>query len=125
MTVHVEGRGKTLNMIFEEPERHSAPMQPMPMALEADKLPNADAILKTLAGIFPKGYQEVYYTDYQGCQSTTFGSVTKQECGVWMQQEHRTDVVFFWLTRQGNPWWNAKENPITSELKVVSDSVPE
>ncbi|HEY0526090.1 MAG TPA: hypothetical protein VGD08_22040 [Stellaceae bacterium] len=125
MTVHVEGRGKTLNVIFETPERHSAPIQPIPTALEADKLPNADNILKMLAGIFPKAYHEIYYSDYQGCQSTTFGNVTRQECGVWMQQEHRTDVVFFWLTRQGNPWWNAKENPIDSELKMVSDAVPE
>lgn len=124
MTVHMEGRGKTLNVIFDTPVRKSAPLQPMPKALEADKLPDADPPLKQLASVFPKGYHEIYYTDYQGCQSTTMGSLIKQECGVWMKQEHRTDVVFFWLTRQGNPHWNAHDNPIASEFAMIADRAP-
>src|SRR6185437_1087019 len=50
--------------------------------------------------------------------------VIKQTCGVWMQQEHRTDVVFFWLTREGNPWWAAKDNPIRTEHEMVAKLVP-
>jgi hypothetical protein len=124
MTVHVEGRGTTLNVIFEEPQRKQAPLQAKPTALDPDKLPDADPTLRQLASLFPKGYTEIYYSDYQGCQSTTIGNVIKQDCGVWMQQEHRTDVVFFWLTRQGNPSWSAQNNPIASELAMVSERAP-
>jgi len=121
MTVHLEGRGTTLNVIFEEPERKSGPK---PTPIEPERLPNADPTLKNFAALFPKGYTEIYYSDYQGCTSQTFGNVIRQECGVWMQQEHRTDVVFFWLTRQGNPWWSAQNNPVRSELAMVSQTVP-
>lgn len=124
MTAHVEGRGKTLNVIFEQPQRKSAPLRPQPIPIDSDRLPNPDPTLQRFAGIFPKGYTEIYYSDYQGCTSQTIGNLIKQECGVWMQQEHRTDVVFFWLTRQGNPWWNAENNPIASELAMVSGQVP-
>jgi hypothetical protein len=124
MTVHLEGRGRTLNVIFADPVRKSAPLQPAPITLEADRLPDPDATLRQLVSIFPKGYYEIYYTDYQGCQSRTIGNLTEQTCGVWMQQEHRTDLVFFWLTRQGNPFWNADDNPIASEHAMIADRAP-
>jgi hypothetical protein len=38
---------------------------------------------------------------------TVSPNIKAWECGVVVPTTHRTDKIFLWLSRQGNPYWEA------------------
>lgn len=45
-------------------------------------------------------------------------------CGVDVANQERSDLVFLWLTRQGNPHWQSGRGPLGSEYRAVSAGTP-
>jgi hypothetical protein len=103
--VHLKWTGSTAVLNISPPTPRHAPEEPFPTTLEAQKLPNEDATLRRILNVFPAGYAEQYTTWERGCQSmmTVSPSIKQWECGVLVPTVRRTDEIYIWMTRQGNP----------------------
>jgi hypothetical protein len=129
MEAHVgwrEGAEDDAELFFSQPKRHMAPAEPMPVTLKAGDLPKTEPALDALLEKFPAGYTEVHTTWSQGCQDvmTFVVGLRMWQCGVYVPNEEHTDLVFLWLSRQGNPFWDSGRAPIASEYDAVSDNAP-
>jgi hypothetical protein len=113
-------------LFFAEPKRHSAPGEPKPAVLRADALPKADTALAGLLKNFPQKYAEVQTVWTKGCEDVlTFVAGLKMwRCGVYVAEQVRTDLVFLWLSRQGNPYWSSGRAPLGTEYQAVSTTTP-
>jgi len=122
MIAHVKWQGASAIVDLSPPTRRRAPEEPLPRTMEFHKLPSQDALVHQLIAVFPPGYAEQYTTWERGCQDlmTVSPNITAWECGVLVPTRHRTDEVYIWLTRQGNPYWRSGAAPLPAEHTLIS-----
>jgi hypothetical protein len=128
MEAHIawrQGAADDAVVFFSDPRRQAFG-DPKPMTLQPDELPKADPALEALLGNFPKGYTEVKTTWSQGCEDIMSFVVGLKmwRCGVYLPNEEHTDLVFLWLTGEGNPLWESARAPIASEYSAVAANTP-
>lgn len=113
-------------VFFSEPQRRIAPGQQFPITLDYEKLPPSRAALKSLLDRFPENYAEIITTWSKGCEDLpTFTPGTHMwRCGVYVPTRTRTDLVFLWLTRAGNPHWPSGRAPLAGAYRAVQDAAP-
>ncbi len=129
MEAHVgwrEGAEDDAELFFSQPKRHMAPAEPMPVALNAGDLPAAEPALDALLAKFPDKYTEVITTWSKGCEDvlTFVVGLRMWRCGVDIQNQEHTDLVFLWLSRQGNPYWSSGRAPLATEYDQVAAGTP-
>jgi hypothetical protein len=125
--VHVRWTGSTAVLdVSPSVPRHS-PEEPVPRTLEAQSLPSEDATLRKILNVFPPGYLEQTTTWERGCRNkmTVSPRIKQWECGVLVETVHRTDQVYIWMTRQGNPYWESAAAPLQSEHSLISNNAPQ
>ena len=112
-------------MRIAAPTRRSAPEEAKPIPLSAT-LPDPGSALPKLIAAFPNGYYEQFTTYERGCRNvlTVSPNIRETECGVLLPIEHHTDEVFFWLSRQGNPYWRSQGGPLQPEYRLIGETVP-
>ncbi len=113
-------------LFFSRPRRRAEPSEPRPAALKAADLPRAGAALASLLGNFPAGYAEVSTVWAKGCEDipTASPGLSMWRCGVHVATEQRSDLVFLWLSRQGNPYWQSGRGPLATEYRTLSANAP-
>jgi hypothetical protein len=121
-----DGSADQAVLFFGPPKRHAAPGEPKPVALKADGLPRADSALAALLKNFPEKYAEVQTVWTKGCEDvlTMVVGLSMWRCGVYVEQKVRTDLVFLWLSHQGNPYWSSGRAPLGSEYQAVTAGAP-
>jgi hypothetical protein len=129
MEAHVawrQGAEDDAVLFFSAPRRHFAPADAKPVTLDSAALPQAGPALAALLKNFPEGYTEVRTTWSQGCEDIMSFVVGLRmwRCGVYLPNEEHSDLVFLWLTRQGNPFWQSERAPIASEYDLVASNAP-
>jgi hypothetical protein len=124
--VHVKWAGSTAVVDISPAIRRSAPGEPVPRTMEAGNLPAENATLRKILNAFPEGYAEQYTTWERGCENemTVSPFIKQWECGVLVPITHRTDQVYIWMTRQGNPYWESAAAPLQSEHTLISTNAP-
>ena len=125
---HVGWRNRSSDdavLFFSEPRRH-AMGEPRPVTLKEGELPKAAPALKDLLANFPKDYAEVITSWSEGCEDilTFLPDVTMWRCGVMGENKTKTDLVFLWLTHQGNPAWKSGRAPLPAEFAAVTEQAP-
>jgi len=113
-------------LFFSKPRRRAMPGEPMPLTLKAGQLPRAESALAGLLKNFPDKYAEVTTVWSKGCEDlpTATPELTMWRCGVNVAKQQRSDLVFLWLTRQSNPYWQSGRAPLRSEHRVVAAGLP-
>lgn len=113
-------------LFFSPPRRHSDPNEARPATLKADELPEAEPALRALLKNFPDKYAEVTSTWSKGCDDVlTFVPGLKMwRCGVYVETKRLSDLVFLWLSRQGNPYWQSGRAPLATEYRAVAAGTP-
>ena len=121
-----EGSDDQAVLFFSTPKRRDAPGEPVPLTLKADALPKAEPALADLLKKFPEKYAEVSTVWSKGCEDilTFTPGLSMWRCGVYVANQERTDLIFLWLTRQGNPYWQSGRAPLSSEYRLVAGGTP-
>jgi hypothetical protein len=94
--------------------------------LRDDGVPRTAPVLAALLKNFPQDYAEVQTQWTKGCEDvlTMVPGLSMWRCGVYVEQKTRTDLVFLWLSRQGNPYWTSGRAPLGTEYQAVSAGAP-
>ncbi len=113
-------------LFFSRARRRAEPLEARPATMRAADLPRAGAALASLLGRFPDGYAEVSTVWAKGCEDipTASPDLTMWRCGVYVATKQRSDLVFLWLSRQGNPYWQSGRAPLATEYRALSETAP-